>query len=62
MLTYENLRRAPWVTIAEAASMLGVSTRTVRRWQAAGRMPKRFRRSRQLTYLREDVLSLRGKL
>lgn len=62
MLAYENLRKASWVSITEAASMLGVSIRTLRRWQAAGKMPKRVRRSRQLTYLRNDILFLKGKL
>lgn len=35
--------------------MLGVSVRTIRRYQAAGLTPSRIRRSRQLLYKRADA-------
>lgn len=43
------------VPIEELASMLGVSVRTVRRYQAAGLTPRRIRRCRQLMYRRSDI-------
>jgi len=47
-----------FVSITSAAKLLGVSVRTVRRWQAAGKMPERVKRSRELMYRRADVLAM----
>ncbi|TPI28454.1 MerR family DNA-binding transcriptional regulator [Mesorhizobium sp. B3-2-1] len=43
------------VSIEELAAMLGVSVRTIRRYQAAGLTPSRIRRSRQLLYKHADA-------
>ncbi|TIQ44617.1 helix-turn-helix domain-containing protein [Mesorhizobium sp.] len=47
--------RPDLVSIEELAAILGVSVRTVRRYQAAGLTPTRIRRSRQMMYRRLDV-------
>jgi excisionase family DNA binding protein len=47
-----------WCTIEEAATLLGVSVRSIRRRQAAGEMPPRVRRSRRLEYRIDDIKNL----
>ncbi len=47
-------------TIKQAAAMLGVSVRTVRRWEAAGKMPERSKHGRRKTYRATDVRALRA--
>jgi excisionase family DNA binding protein len=51
-------KRAELMSIAEAANTLGVSLRTIRRWEAAGRMPPRFKCSRRWDYRRSDIEAL----
>jgi hypothetical protein len=41
---------SPFVSIMRAAMILGVEVRTVRRWQKAGQMPARHKRSRRRDY------------
>jgi len=51
-------RRAPMtdlISIEESAVELGVSVRTLRRWNNRPDAPKRVRRGRQLLYRRSDV-------
>ena len=55
-LAYDEL------TIEQAAVILGVSLRTVRRWQALGRMPKRSKCSRRKMYHGADVRALKAAL
>lgn len=43
------------VSIADLAAELGVSVRTLRRWNTSAEAPRRFRRRRQLMYRRADV-------
>jgi excisionase family DNA binding protein len=48
----------PLLEIKEAAKLLGVSTRTVKRWQAAGKMPARTeanKRKHRWRYARSDI-------
>lgn len=51
-----------WISIKVAASLLGWDVRTLRRRQAAKRMPPRRRFSRQLRYNRADILKLRDSI
>jgi hypothetical protein len=46
---------SPFVSIAQAATILGVEVRTVRRWQKAGKMPARHKRSRRKEYERRAI-------
>lgn len=48
------------ITIQQAAAMLGVTARTVRRWQAAGKMPDRFKHSRRKLYRAADLWALQA--
>jgi excisionase family DNA binding protein len=48
------------ITIKEAAEMLDKSVRTLRRWQAAGKMPKRYKHGRWLKYSRRELQELFG--
>ncbi|HDZ73350.1 MAG TPA: DNA-binding protein [Aurantimonas coralicida] len=51
----ERLSRYPtFVGVADLCGMLGVSERTVRRWQREGRMPPRARRGHRLVYQSSD--------
>jgi len=50
------------VTIKQAAAMLGVTVRTVRRWQAACKMPDRSKHGRRKIYRATDVRALRDTL
>lgn len=43
------------VTIEEFATLCQVSVVTMRRWQAAGRLPSRVHGKRRKSYLRVDV-------
>jgi predicted transcriptional regulator len=47
-----------FVSIKRTADLLGVSVRTVRRWQAEGKMPERAKRSREQMYRRADILTM----
>jgi hypothetical protein len=51
-------RTRDFITIAEAAAMVGLSLRTARRRQAAGHMPPRLRLGRTFKYDRADVVKL----
>ena len=50
-----------FVSIVELAAELGVSVRTIRRLQAAGRMPPRVKRGRRKVYRRADLDQLFSK-
>jgi len=52
-------KQSELMSIAEAANALGFSVRSLRRWEAAGRMPRRFKRSRCWAYRRCDIETLR---
>jgi AraC-like DNA-binding protein len=43
------------ITIDKAAEMLGKSKRTLRRYQAAGKMPKQYKHGRWLKYSRREL-------
>lgn len=43
------------ISISDLAKELGVSVRTLRREQAAGRMPPRIKRGRRQMYLKADI-------
>jgi excisionase family DNA binding protein len=47
-----------FVSITSAAKLLGVSVRTVRRWQAKKKMPERAKRSREKMYRRADIMAM----
>lgn len=54
----------PYISIQEIAGLYNISIRTLRREQAAGQMPPRIKRSRQLVYLKQDIeewFRLRGQ-
>lgn len=46
------------LSVRDAAAYLGVAVRTVRRWQAAGRMPPRFKVGRERRYRLLDIQEL----
>jgi DNA-binding transcriptional MerR regulator len=48
----------PWIDITTAAHRLGVTVRTVRRWQAAGMMPPRIKQGRRWKYHREHIAAM----
>lgn len=50
------------VNIKTAAVALGISLRTARYWQAAGKMPVQIRRGHRLMYRAADIQGLREKL
>lgn len=50
-----RVEASPCISIQEVAQQYGVSIRTLRRKQAAGSMPPRTKRSRQLMYLKADI-------
>lgn len=53
-----------FVSVDEAAVLLGRSLRTLRYWEKAGHMPPRKRFGRRLMYRRQDIVRLtddRGK-
>ncbi len=50
-----------WLTIEQAAEMLTVSVRTIRRREASGSMPGRSRRGHRLCYRIEDLRNLLGR-
>jgi excisionase family DNA binding protein len=45
------------ISITELAEQLGVSVRTIRRWQALGDVPPRVKRGRRLMYRLTDVVA-----
>ena len=45
----------PYISIQEVSEQYSISVRTLRREQAAGRMPPRTRRSRRLAYRKADI-------
>jgi hypothetical protein len=51
-----------FITIAEAAAIVGVSLRTARRWQAADLLPRRTKIIRTFKYDRADVMKLRDSV
>ena len=46
------------VLITEAATILGVSRRTIWNWQRRGLMPPSKRRGARISYLRNDIVTL----
>lgn len=46
---------SPHLSIEQLSSILGVSTRSIRRWSAHGSGPARVKRGRRFMYLRSDV-------
>ena len=48
----------PLIPIKEAAKLLGKTVRTVRRWQAAGKMPPRTKHGHRMKYRRDDIKAL----
>jgi predicted DNA-binding transcriptional regulator AlpA len=46
------------ITIKQAAQMLGVTVRTVRRREAAGQMPERIKHGRNKKYRRANIEAL----
>jgi excisionase family DNA binding protein len=57
-----EIRRAseafPLISIKEAAKLLGKTVRTIRRWQAAGNMPKRTKHGHRMKYHRDDITAM----
>jgi predicted DNA-binding transcriptional regulator AlpA len=55
----EELRRAqekfPLISIRETSKKYGVSIRTLRRWQAKGKMPEQVKHGRHLKYRKAEV-------
>ena len=47
--------RAPLISIKQAAKRYSVSVRTLRRLQAAGKMPERVKQSRRLMYPKAEL-------
>lgn len=54
-------KQSELMSIAEAANALGFSVRSLQRWDAAGRMPRRFKRSRCWAYRRCDIEALSAR-
>jgi len=48
----------PLISIKEAAKLLGKSVRTVRRWEAAGKMPPRTKHGHRMKYHRDDIKAM----
>jgi excisionase family DNA binding protein len=48
----------PFVTIVEAAKLLGVDKRSVKRWQAAGKMPARSKWGHRWVYRKSDIMAM----
>lgn len=46
------------IDIKEAAEILGVHVRTVRRWVKAGKMPERTKRGRQMRFGRAGIAAM----
>jgi hypothetical protein len=46
------------ISIEEVSDQFGPTVRTLRRWQAKGRMPKRRRYGHSLKYSRRDIEAL----
>jgi predicted DNA-binding transcriptional regulator AlpA len=55
----EELRRAheefPLISIKETSKKYNVSIRSLRRWQAQGKMPERVKHGRRLKYRKAEV-------
>ena len=49
---------SPLISIKEAAKLLGKTVRTVRRWEAAGKMPPRTKHGRPMKYRRDDIMAM----
>jgi hypothetical protein len=58
----KRLRSVGLISIEATATLMGVSVRTVRRLQAAGRMPPRIHRGHREVYRLLDVLALGTKV
>ena len=58
-LLERRLQRNEW-DLVTTAHVLGVTTRTLRRWQRAGLMPERRKFGRGYVYRRDDILAMRG--
>ncbi len=50
------------ITIREAAATLNVTIRTVRRWQAAGKMPAQIKHGRNKKYRRAEIEAMAATL
>jgi excisionase family DNA binding protein len=48
----------PLISIKAAAKLLGRTVRTVRRWEAAGKMPPRTKDGRRMKYHRDDIMAM----
>ncbi len=59
---FEKIRRAieafPFISIKETAKLLGKTVRTVRRWEAAGKMPPRTKCGHRMKYHRDDIKAM----
>lgn len=61
MVEAARLRSASFelISIKRAAELLGISLRTARYWQAAGKMPGRLKHGHRLMYRRADIEAVR---
>jgi len=50
------------ISVGDLAAQLGVSVRTIRRWQVLEDAPSRVKRSRRLMYRRNDVMAWLARL
>jgi predicted DNA-binding transcriptional regulator AlpA len=50
-----------WVSIKQAAAILGRSVRQVRRYQSEGKMPPRKKAGRALGYSRADIEAMKTR-
>jgi hypothetical protein len=64
--TFKNMRLRPpelvKLSVKETAAYLERTVRTIRRWQASGRMPPRFKVGREQRYRLLDVQELKEVL
>jgi hypothetical protein len=49
---------SPFLSIKQTSVRYGISVRTLRRLQAAGKMPPRIKQSRKLVYRKADLAAL----
>lgn len=56
--TRQRFAAEDFVSVDEAALLLGRSLRTLRYWEKAGHMPPRKRFGRRLMYRRQDIARL----
>jgi excisionase family DNA binding protein len=58
MVKTNTTHSTEFITLTEAAQMLGMTERTVRRWVSAGKMPPRIKKGNAKKFWRADIQAL----